>query len=122
MAGSRRQHGRYHSGRLGKGLHKKPIPKPGDVFLGTIHRLDRPVSGVVVFARTSKALERMNRLFRDREIRKTYLAITTERPNPLKGHLTHFLTKDRERNIAKAYDRLSNRAKGAKKSDLEYDR
>lgn len=100
---------------------KNRYQKPGDVFLGTIHRLDRPVSGVVVFARTSKALERMNRLFRDREIRKTYLAITTERPNPLKGHLTHFLTKDRERNIAKAYDRLSNRAKGAKKSDLEYE-
>lgn len=100
---------------------KNRYQKPGDVFLGIIHRLDRPVSGVVIFARTSKGLERMNRLFRDREIQKTYLAITTERPYPLKGRLTHFLTKDRERNVAKAYDRMSNRAKGAKKSDLDYE-
>lgn len=100
---------------------KNRYQKPGDVFLGIIHRLDRPVSGVVVFARTSKGLERMNRLFRDREVQKTYLAITTERPSPLQGRLTHFLTKDRERNIAKAYDQMSNRAKGAKKSDLDYE-
>lgn len=100
---------------------KNRYGKPGDVFLGVIHRIDRPVSGAVVFARTSKALERMNRLFRDREVQKTYLAVTTERPNPLAGHLTHFLTKDKERNVAKAYDRLSNRAKGAKKSELDYE-
>jgi 23S rRNA pseudouridine1911/1915/1917 synthase len=100
---------------------KNRYQKPGDVFLGIIHRLDRPVSGVVIFARTSKGLERMNRLFREREVRKTYLAITGERPYPLKGKLIHFLTKDRERNIAKAYDRMSNRAKGAKKGELEYE-
>lgn len=64
------------------------------MFLGVIHRIDRPVSGVVVFARTSKALERMNKLFHDREIDKTYWAVTANRPDPLQGHLVHYLTKD----------------------------
>lgn len=97
--------------------------KPGAVFLGVIHRLDRPVSGVVIMARTSKALTRMNKLFADREIEKTYWAITEERPNPLIGHLTHYIAKDRRRNVAKAYDKLSNRAQqeGAKKSELDYE-
>jgi len=94
--------------------------KPGAVFLGVIHRLDRPVSGVVVFARTSKALTRMNELFRERKIEKTYLAITDQRPSPLEGQLTHYILKDRNRNIAKAYDQLSRRNEGAKKSTLEY--
>ena len=94
--------------------------KPGDVFLGIPHRLDRPVSGVVVFARTSKGLERMNKLFREREIKKTYWAVTSERPNPIEGHLTHWITKDRQRNLAKAFDRPSNRNKDAKKSELDY--
>jgi 23S rRNA pseudouridine1911/1915/1917 synthase len=100
---------------------KNRYQKPGDVFLGIIHRLDRPVSGVVVFARTSKGLERMNALFRDRKVQKTYLAITMQRPSPLSGHLKHYLVKDHERNVAKAYDRLSNRSKGAKESDLDYE-
>lgn len=100
---------------------KNRYQKPGEVFLGIIHRLDRPVSGVVLFARTSKGLERMNALFRERKVEKTYLAVTTERPTPLSGHLTHFLTKDKERNMAKAFDTLSSRAKGAKKSELEYE-
>ena len=105
-----------------KAYIKNRYKKPGDVFLGVIHRLDRPVSGVVIFARTSKGLSRMNQLFRDREINKTYWAITSERPEPLTGHLTHYIAKDRSRNIAKAYDELSNRAKqaGAKKSELDY--
>ena len=95
--------------------------KPGDVFLGVIHRLDRPVSGVVVFARTSKGLERMNRLFHDRKVEKVYWAITANRPNPLAGHLAHYIQKDREKNIAKAYDQLSNRTKDAKLSELDYE-
>jgi len=99
---------------------KDRYKKPGAVFLGVIHRLDRPVSGVVIFARTSKALERMNRLFADRKIEKTYWAITGKRPNPITGHLTHFILKDRERNLAKAYDRIGNRTKEAKKADLDY--
>ena len=65
----------------------KKYNKPGDVFLGVIHRIDRPVSGVVVFARTSKALTRMNELFRNKEIRKTYWCIVKEMPVPvLKRH------------------------------------
>ena len=95
--------------------------KPGDVFLGVIHRLDRPVSGAVVFARTSKALTRMNTLFQKRKIEKSYLAITAERPNPIKGHLTHYILKDRSKNIARAYDKIGNRTKEAKKSDLDYE-
>ena len=94
--------------------------KPGDVFLGVIHRIDRPVSGVVIFARTSKALTRMNELFRERSIKKTYWAITqTELPD-LEGSLTHFLLKDTTKNKTKAYDRLSNRAAKAKKAELDY--
>lgn len=95
--------------------------KPGAVFLGVIHRLDRPVSGVVVFARTSKALERMNLLFKERKVKKTYWAITAKRPNPLSGHLKHYITKDASRNVAKAYDQLSSRAKYAKESHLDYE-
>ena len=100
---------------------KDRYQKPGAVFLGVIHRIDRPVSGVVVFARTSKALERMNKLFREREIEKTYWAVTAIRPEPIEGTLTHFLTKDTTRNVAKAYNTLSRRAKNAKKSVLNYE-
>ena len=97
--------------------------KPGDVFLGVIHRLDRPVSGAVVFARTSKGLSRMNALFKKREIQKTYLAISRNRPDPITGHLTHFIAKDRSRNVAKAFHTLSNRAAEmkAKESSLDYE-
>src|SRR5690606_35060673 len=63
--------------------------KPGAVFLGTVHRLDRPVSGLVVFARTSKALERMNELFRKRDVQKTYWAVVRQRPPQKKGKLVH---------------------------------
>ena len=64
---------------------KVKYDKPGDVFLGTIHRLDRPVSGLVIFAKTSKALERMNELFRKRDIQKTYWAITKRKPEKKAG-------------------------------------
>jgi 23S rRNA pseudouridine1911/1915/1917 synthase len=92
--------------------------KPGEVFLGTIHRLDRPVSGVVVFARTSKALERMNKLFHDRKVEKLYWAISAVRPDPLSGHLEHYIEKDKERNVARAS--LRARSKDAKKAELDY--
>ncbi|MFZ1704607.1 MAG: RNA pseudouridine synthase [Saprospiraceae bacterium] len=75
--------------------------KPGDVFLGVIHRLDRPVSGVVVFARTSKALTRLNEMMRLREIQKTYFAMVWPRPEELEGKLVHYLTKDPEKNIVR---------------------
>jgi len=94
--------------------------KPGAVFLGIIHRLDRPVSGVVIFARTSKALSRMNELFRERKIEKTYWAITPHEPPDLEGELVHYLLKDTTKNKTKAYDRLSNRSAKAKKAELSY--
>ncbi|MCB9080724.1 MAG: RluA family pseudouridine synthase [Lewinellaceae bacterium] len=100
---------------------KHRYQKPGDVFLGTVHRLDRPVSGVVVFARTSKALSRMNELFRERQIEKTYWAIVDDRPDPLVGTLVHYIDKDTNRNIAKALDQPSNRHKDAKRSELTYE-
>lgn len=95
--------------------------KPGDVFLGVVHRLDRPVSGAVIFARTSKALTRMNELFKERKVEKHYWAITERRPSPEVGHLTHYILKDHEKNISKALDQMSNRSKDAKKSDLDYE-
>ncbi len=79
--------------------------KPGDVFLGVVHRLDRPVSGVVVFARTSKALERMNALFRNKETKKTYWAIVNRKPVPSEGTLVHWLVKDEKKNKTTAYNR-----------------
>ena len=95
--------------------------KPGDVFLGTIHRLDRPVSGVVVFARTSKALTRMNKLFQERKVEKTYWAVVAERPEPIIGTLQDYILKDSQKNIAKAYDKVGNRTKNAKLSELSYE-
>lgn len=100
---------------------KERYKKPGAVFLGVIHRLDRPVSGVVVLARTSKALQRMNKLFQDREVKKTYLAIVSERPNPISGTLVHYLLKDPEKNVTKAYDQVGRRTAKAKRSELDYD-
>jgi 23S rRNA pseudouridine1911/1915/1917 synthase len=94
--------------------------KPGDVFLGVCHRIDRPVSGAVIFARTSKALERMNKLFADRQIHKTYWAIVNERPEPLEATLVHYLDKDRDKNITKALDGASRRHPHAKRSELSY--
>ncbi len=88
--------------------------KPGDVFLGTIHRLDRPVSGVLLYARTSKGLTRMNELFKNRQIQKMYWAVTLEQPDPLEGKLTHYILKDKAKNRSKAYDRMSRRSEGAK--------
>lgn len=99
---------------------KDRYKKPGDVFLGTIHRLDRPVSGVVVFARTSKALTRMNELFRERKIEKTYWAIIQRELPDLQGELVHYLLKDTTKNKTKAFDRLSNRSGKAKKAELSY--
>ncbi len=103
-----------------KNYIKHRYKKPGDVFLGIIHRIDRPVSGVVIFARTSKGLTRMNELLRERKIEKRYWAITNVRPNPLSADLTHFLTKDKEKNKAKAFDKMSRRSVGAKEATLSY--
>jgi 23S rRNA pseudouridine1911/1915/1917 synthase len=77
---------------------KKKYSKPGDVFLGIVHRLDRPVGGVLVFARTSKALTRMHDLLRKREMKKTYWAIVKNKPSEEKATLTGFLTRNEEKN------------------------
>jgi 23S rRNA pseudouridine1911/1915/1917 synthase len=97
---------------------KKKYGKPGEVFLGVVHRLDRPVSGVVVFARTSKALTRMNDLFRSRETSKMYWAITDRKPDPARGKLTHWLEKDEKKNKTTAYKRET---AGALASELSYE-
>lgn len=97
---------------------KKKYNKPGEVFLGVIHRLDRPVSGVTIFARTSKALTRMNALIKDREITKEYLALVSKRPIEIKGLLTHYIVKDTKKNFSHIYDKMKN---GAKKALLRYE-
>lgn len=96
---------------------KSVYDKPGAVFLGVVHRLDRPVSGVVIFARTSKALERMNALFRDKQTKKTYLAIVRNRPPQAEAQLVHWLLKDERKNKTTAFTRETH---GALKSELSY--
>ena len=101
----------------GKEYIKKKYNKPGDVFLGVVHRLDRPVSGLVVFARTSKALERMNKIFHDRKVQKTYWAITRQKTRPEKGKLVDWLIKDTAKNVSTVCDE---EVEGAKKAELSY--
>jgi len=91
--------------------------KPGDVFLGVVHRLDRPVSGVILYARTSKALERLNEMIRGAEMKKTYLAIVKERPPEDTQTITHFLKKIEDQNKTYVYDK---EVKGSKKASLTY--
>src|ERR1700712_4643093 len=79
--------------------------KPNGAFLGVVHRLDRPVSGVILFAKTSKALERINQMFKGREMHKTYYAVVRVRPNPIAGNLVHYLIKNPQKNVTKAHDR-----------------
>lgn len=90
---------------LVKDFIKEKYKKPGAVFLGVVHRLDRPVSGVVVFARTSKSLERMNELFRNRDTEKIYHAIVSGKPPQPEGTLVHWLVKDESKNKTTAYKR-----------------
>lgn len=91
--------------------------KPGNVFLGVTHRLDRPVAGLVVFAKTSKALTRLNEMFRNGEVHKTYWAISRGTPNPPEGELTHYITTVERTNKSTAH--LSPKA-GAKEARLRY--
>ena len=97
---------------------KKKYQKPGDVFLGVVHRLDRPVSGVVVFARTSKGLSRMNALFRDQQTRKTYWAVVGNQPPSSAGRLVHWLVKDEKKNKTTAYPKEHLQGK---RSELAYE-
>ncbi len=100
-----------------KSYIKRKYKKPGEVFLGIIHRLDRPVGGVVVFARTSKALSRMNALFREKKMAKTYWAIVEEKPPFENGELVNWLKKNQEKNRSRAYD---SEVKESKKAELTY--
>ena len=81
-----------------KGYIKAKYNKPGEVFLGTIHRLDRPTSGVMLFARTSKALSRMNRQFKNKEVQKTYWAVVENAPPNQEGTLNNLLQKNEKKN------------------------
>ncbi|MDR1706847.1 RluA family pseudouridine synthase [Dysgonomonas sp.] len=83
---------------------KEKYNKPGNVFCGVTHRLDRPTSGIVVFAKTSKALARLNDMFKSKEISKTYWAVVKEMPKPIEGTLQHYLVRNEKQNKSYAYD------------------
>lgn len=102
-----------------KAYIKKKYNKPGDVFLGIPHRVDRPVSGVVIFARTSKALTRLNKMFQEheKEITKIYWAIVGNLPEKDHAILTHYLVRDTEKNKSHAYNQPKS---GSKEAKLEY--
>jgi 23S rRNA pseudouridine1911/1915/1917 synthase len=100
-----------------KSYLKKKFNKPGEVFLGVVHRLDRPVSGVVIFARTSKALTRLNIMLRDGEISKTYWAVVKNAPPKTEDHLIQYLTRNEEKNKSSVHDRP---VTGSQKAELIY--
>ena len=87
-----------------KAYVKEKYNKPGDVYLGVVHRIDRPVSGVVLFARTSKAATRLSKMFLDKEIKKTYWAVVKNLPEHDSGRLVHYMIKNQEKNRSSAYD------------------
>lgn len=96
---------------------KERDSKPGNVFLGVVHRLDRPAGGLTIFAKTSKALERLNAMFQSRDIDKEYLAIVTALPKPQSGTLKHFMTKNEVKNKSMVYE---NEKSGSKLAHLDY--
>lgn len=96
---------------------KEKYNKPGDVYLGVIHRLDRPTTGVVVFAKTSKALTRLNESFKNRETQKTYWAIVKNCPPKEKDTLVHFLKRNPKNNTSKAHTK---EVPESKKASLDY--
>ena len=100
-----------------KAYLKEKYAKPGLVFLGVVHRLDRPVSGLVIFARTSKALSRLNEMFRNGSIHKTYWALVQTPPPAEEGELIHWLTRNERQNKSYAY---RNEVPGSKKAVLRY--
>lgn len=96
---------------------KEKYQKPGNVFIGVTHRLDRPVSGLVVFAKTSKALGRLNEMFRVGEVKKTYWAIVKNMPPEPEGELVHYLVRNEKQNKSYAYD---SEKPSSKKAILHY--
>lgn len=100
-----------------KNYIKQRDNKPGNVFCGVVHRLDRPVSGIVIFAKTSKALSRMNELFRDKTIQKTYWTVVKNKPPKQTDRLVHYLIKNEKNNTSKAF---ATDRPGALKAELTY--
>jgi 23S rRNA pseudouridine1911/1915/1917 synthase len=100
-----------------KSYVKKKYNKPGNVYLGVVHRLDRPTSGVLLFARTSKALSRLNKQFSERETKKTYWALVENKPDKDKGKLIHHLKRNPKQNKSYAYPKP---IKDSKKAILNY--
>ncbi len=96
---------------------KEKYAKPGNVFLGVVHRLDRPVSGVVTFARTGKSLARLNEMFRTKDVHKTYWAIVKDEPKNPEGELVHWLVRNDKQNKSYAYDK---EVPNSKKAILHY--
>ena len=96
---------------------KEKYKKPHNVYLGVVHRLDRPTSGVIIFAKTSKALERLNKMLREKTINKTYWAIVKNKPQPEQDTLIHYLKKNSKNNKSTAYKTES---EGSKKAILHY--
>lgn len=96
---------------------KDKYNKPGDVFLGVVHRLDRPTTGIVMFARTSKALERLNKMFSERETQKTYWAVVKNKPPKQEDNLVHFLKRNPQNNTSKAHLK---EVPESKKASLDY--
>lgn len=91
--------------------------KPNGAFLGVVHRLDRPVSGVILFAKTSKALDRINKMFKERQMHKTYWAVVRQKPREMEGKLIHWLVKNPKKNITTAYDE---EVKGSQRAELKF--
>ncbi len=96
---------------------KDKYNKPGEVFLGVVHRLDRPTTGIVVFAKTSKALTRLNELFSNRETQKTYWAVVKNKPAKKEDNLIHFIKRNEKNNTSKAH---SNEVPDSKRASLDY--
>jgi 23S rRNA pseudouridine1911/1915/1917 synthase len=101
-----------------KDFIKERDHKPGNVFCGVIHRIDRPVSGLVIFAKTSKALSRFNEMLREKNLQKTYLAVVKNLPPKNNDKLIHYLTKNEKSNIAKAFDK---RVANGLMAELDYE-
>lgn len=91
--------------------------KPNEAFLGVIHRLDRPVSGVILFAKTSKSLVRMNEAFKNRDVQKTYWAVVRNKPASTAGKLVHYLHKNQQKNLVTAHPK---EVPGSQRAELNY--
>ena len=102
---------------LAKQYIKEKYKKPGEVYLGLPHRIDRPTSGLLLLAKTSKALVRLNKMFQDKEIQKTYWAVVKNRPEKDEDTLVHFLVRNSERNKSTAHNK---EIEGSKRAELSY--